>query len=84
MSFIRLFLHKMYNRVFYIFVFAGILGGPCTDGSLAKFKSAKCTVLDPATITLNYCFVKAFSRADSFLNIGVTLSRKLDRPCFVK
>lgn len=47
------------------------------------FKSAKCTVLDSASITLNYCYVKPYSRTVSYLNVGIDVKRKLDAPVYV-
>lgn len=48
-----------------------------------KFLSAKCIVLDPKSIELNYCFVKSYSRTNTVINIGVNLLRTLDKPGYV-
>lgn len=50
---------------------------------LTILKSVKCTVLDPVTIKLNYCYIKSYSRTCAFLNVGVELEKKLDAPAYV-
>lgn len=52
--------------------------------TFTKFISAKCTVYDPRSISVDYCFVKPFSRKASFLNVGVILAKNLGRPAYVK
>lgn len=51
--------------------------------TFTKFLSAKCTVYDPRLISVDYCFVKSFSRKTSFLNVGVILAKNLGGPTYV-
>lgn len=51
--------------------------------SFTKFLSAKCLVLDPKSIELNYCFVKSYSRTNTVINIGVNLTRNMHKPGYV-
>lgn len=66
---------------FGVLMLLAAFGGLCE--CTTRFKSVKCTVFNPEGIKLNYCEVKAVSRTVSFLNLGVTLSKKIVAPCYV-
>lgn len=69
------------QAVFIIILFLAL--GNVRGFIFTKFLSAKCLVLDPKSIELNYCFVKSYSRTNTVLNISVNFTRTLHKPGYV-
>ncbi len=44
----------------------------------AKFKDVKCESFDNSTVVIDFCYLKAFSREQTFLNVGGTLLRSIN------
>lgn len=67
-----------------LIIFALFIAFSCLEAhQLTRFKSAKCLVLDPTALSVEYCKVRVYSRNSSTLNIGLTVKRPLGKPLLV-
>jgi hypothetical protein len=54
------------------------------DCNTTRFKKIKCTVLNETAVSIDYCYVKVYSRKLSSLNTDIIFHGQWLRPIFVR